>query len=436
MIHCSICESSDWLNVDEYRLKPIGMALCKKCGFVTYPEIVGRSEELKEFYREEYRPAPTVQNVFTGQRKLHYHSEFLKDLMEEWKKEGRKPAVFEVGCAFGMFLDWFRRNFPEASLGGSELTLAFRRNAHEEYHIEPSEHFDDSKQYDVIASYKVAEHIPGIEKELRRYALALKPVGFLYISVPTWFHTMSNFGMDGFSLDYYYDKNHVNVWTRKLFETLLRKCGLEVVKKNTVYYDATYLCRRNDEVMKVEPEYDDPTVILSHLHNIKKAAMAFDDGDFEMALRYFPAFPDAHVGAYEKKRAEWHGKGYPAIHEEVLKRAMAACPESSKMTFFSAEVSMRYDQWPQALEYLKLALKQKPNDPGALQAIGHCYRQMAERAQKPEEKVKLYTEARDVTRHLQQVSFQHAHDAVTWIFADNAKIPMPGELNGTTPGVG
>ena len=426
-ISCLICGESKWANVDEYRLKPDGMCMCEKCGFVTYPAIIAKSEELKEYYRKEYRPGPSVANVFTGQRKLHYHANFLNDLLLEWKKKHIKPVVFEVGAAFGMFLKWISDNVKDAKVYGSELTLSFRRVAFHEYNIPLAEEFDDTKKYDLIASYKVAEHMAHADKEIRRYAEALKSDGHVYISVPIWFESMSNFGADGFTLDYYYDKNHVNVWTRKNFETLLKKCGLEIVKEDHVYYDSTYLCKRNDEMMKVEPVYDEPTRILDCLSRIKKSSIAFDSGKFSEAVSIFATYPDAHIGSYEHARKQWHEKGFEAIEKEVMAPALAACPNSQKITYFCADLCMRYEQLDKALEYLNKCIVQKPGCASSLNALAHCYRGMAQKTKDKAQKEQLLIQARDIGRHVNQISLQHSTESISWIFADEAKIPMPGE---------
>jgi 2-polyprenyl-3-methyl-5-hydroxy-6-metoxy-1,4-benzoquinol methylase len=434
-VRCIICKSDDkWQNVDHLTIKPLGMCICMKCGFVSYPDIISKCEDIKEFYRADYREAPTVQNVFTGQRKLHFHSEFLSDLFQEWKKDKYlTPSICEIGAAFGMFLKWTKDNFPKADITGTELTLTYRRNAYHEYGITLTEDFDSSKQYDLISSYKVAEHIANIDVELEKYAKCLKPNGLLYISVPTWFHTMSNFGLTGFNLDYYYHKNHINVWTQKIFETLLNLSGLEIVKQNHIYYDSTYLCKRNDAMKELAPRYEEPLEILEIMGKIKKASLLYDESRFDEAISVFPCFPDAHTASYEHRRAQWDKQGYELIKDQVLKKALEACPNSYAIQFFCADVAMRYSRWDDALAYLDQAVRKKPNDPSAFLALSHCYRSLAEHAVDPKDKVKFYTEARDCTRFLRHTSFQHQHDAVTWIFSDNAKIPMPGE--GQTQGV-
>jgi SAM-dependent methyltransferase len=430
---CPICDTTSIpRNVDEFRHKPHGMAMCETCGFVSFPQIVADMVGLKEYYREEYRDAPSVQNLYAGQRKLNYHGAFLGDLFRKWKTDGKAaPVVGEIGAAFGMFLGWVKQHFKSAEVSGTELTLTYRRNAWHEYGIFLSEDFDDKKQYDLIASYKVAEHQPNVDKELRRYVLALKPDGHIYISVPIWFGVMNNFGKSGFELEYYYHKNHINVWTRTHFETLLRKVGLRIVKQDHAMYDSTYLCVRDDEMMKEEPKYESPAQVLQWLEAVKKASVAFDQGDFAGAIRAWPNFPDAHVGNYEANRAAMHKKGFEVIKAEVLAPALTACPDSPHITLFAADLHMRYGLWEEALKWLEKSVGLRPNDPAALMNLSQVYRQMANAATDPKEKARLFTESREVARYVMTVSEQMRPEAKTWVFNDNARIPMPSELEKT-----
>lgn len=427
-VSCPICDSSDWKNVDEFRYKASGMSLCVKCGFITYPDVISKSSDLKEFYREEYRDVPSVANVYAGQRKMHYHGQFLIPVLDEWKKAGRKGiAVAEIGAAFGMFLDWIKKYIPGTEVYGTELTLSFRRNAWHEFGINLTEELDTSIKYDLITSYKVAEHQPFIDKELRKYVECLKEDGLMYISVPTWFGPLNNFGTNGFSIEYYFHKNHINVWTRKLFETLLKKVGLEIVKENHQYYDDTYLCKRNDALMSETPVYEDPAEIIKHLSNVKKAAIAIDEGRFSEALQAWPNFPYAYQGLYESNRAQFHKEGWDWIKANVLDKATRDCPDSADVCLFCADISMRYSKWPIAIEYLNKSLEYRPQNPPAFMNLGSCFRALADAATDPKDKLRMLSEARAVMRHLKQVSLQNFGEAQTWIMNDNAKLPMPHE---------
>lgn len=429
---CVVCDTvGNWKNVDDYRFHPSGMCLCMTCGFITYPKIQQNTKDLTEFYRAEYREAPSVNNMFSGERKLHYHAEFLTPLFEEWKKQKlNNPKVLEIGSAFGMFLRWLKQSIPGADISGTELTLSFRRNAWWMYGIRLEEEPDLTKKYDLISSYKVAEHIPNIDVEIRKYAECLTENGHLYISVPTWFDSLTNFGMGGFSLEYYYHKNHINVWSKKLFEEVLRKCGLRVVKHNDSFYDDTYLCVRDDNEMSKPAHRDDAKARLVDLDKIKKAASFAETGSFDKAIEVWPNFPDAHINYYERNRGREHPNGFMYIKNKYILPALASCPNSVFITNFAADLHMRYEKYEDALEYLKNSLELKPNDPQALIAVGHCYRQMSMRVKDPSDKLKLIKEAKTVMGFLEKTSKQMSFDAITWMMQDHAMMPMPFEKEG------
>ena len=156
MFRCIVCEKTEWENVDEFRLKPHGMEICKSCGFITYPQKLSEADPMrKKYYESDYRKPPTIANFYTCERKIHYHSSFLKD---EIKKRGEEELNFlEIGAAFGVVGNWLKGK-TKWKYSGTELTKSFRRVAMHDYGIKLDTDFDESKKYDYIMTYKVAEH--------------------------------------------------------------------------------------------------------------------------------------------------------------------------------------------------------------------------------------------------------------------------------------
>ena len=193
-MRCPACNGTEWKNVDQYRVKPEGMSACQNCFFVSYPKKYKTEEEIKEYYRKEYRQPPTAANLFSGERKLYYHEVILKPLIEEWKAQGlTKPVVGEVGSAIGMFLNWMKIKMPEAEIHGTELTTSFRRVAFHEFGIQLNEEFDFTRRYDLVVSYHVLEHQLDPDIMLARYAHTLSERGVMYLSTPVWFREATNF---------------------------------------------------------------------------------------------------------------------------------------------------------------------------------------------------------------------------------------------------
>lgn len=431
-MRCLVCNGTEWENVDQYRIKPEGMSICKSCGFVSYPTLWKSEEDLKEYYRKDYRRPPNAGNLYTGMRKLNYHHAFLKDLFKQFKDENRKDLEFgEVGAAYGMFLNYIKGLFPEATVGGTELTVSYRRNAFHEYGIELSEDFDLSKKYDLIASYKVAEHMFDVDKHIRQLVEALKPNGYLYISVPTWFGRMNNFGKSGFDIEYYYSTNHINVWTKKLFEQVLKKCGAKIIKHDGVLYDDTYLCVRDDSLMNEQLEFENIDDIKNKMERIKKASDLFNEGLYQQAIDAYPDFPEAHAGRYEKARSELHKLGYDKIKETIIDDGLKKCNDDPSIYAMAGDISMRYEKYTSAIEWFEKYLSVRPGFSPAIRGISHCLRYMGKASLTKgnhSEGLIYYAKARNVMRYLKEISPQDEQEAIGWIYDDNAKIPMPSEL--------
>lgn len=425
---CIICGSNDkWKNVDKFRLKPVGMALCQQCGMMTYPKIISDKSKLTEYYEEEYRKAPGWGNMCSAQRKMHFHGAFLKPLLDEWKEKQITPDVFEIGAAFGSFLYWMRSFFPKGTFSGTELTKSFVRNAYWLYGLNLKKEFDTSKQYDLIASYKVAEHMIDADKEIEKYAACLKPGGKLYISIPAWFDRMSNFGAGGFDIEYYYSTNHINCWTRKQFEYLLAKYHLKIVKEDHAMYDDTYLCEYDPSVDPINNGHENVEEQEKKLEAIFNANEFFKQNKYEDAIKTYPNFPLAWSGFFESNRAKFNEHGYEWIIENVINKAIEACPNSFEPLILAGDISMRYSEWEKALGYFERVGKMRPNDPKILMNISNCFRHMAQGSDDIGMKFKFLNEAREITKFLIQVSQEDMTQGYNWLMADNAKIPTPHE---------
>lgn len=427
-MRCLHCDSNDWENVDEFRLTPKDMCICKKCGFVSFPKQWKSEEEIKQHYRKDYRNPPTANNFFTSHRKVHFHAAFLDDLFKQWEKEERKePEICEIGAAYGVALNWFKHYYPGAKVSGTELTTSYRKNAWHEFKIELTEDFDDSKKYDLIMSYKVAEHILDVDRHLRKYAECLKDNGVLYISVPIWFGPMTNFGVQGFDLDYYYDPNHINVWTKKIFENLLKKAGLEIIKKDHVMYDSTYLCKRNDEKMMEEISFENVEEIKDRMKRIKKAYEHFKKSEYDEAISIYPNFPVAHTSRAEMARKQIHENGWQWCLDNVINKAIKDCPESAEVMIAATDLSLRFEKYKEAIKYCETALKMKPENATSLIQMINIMRQMALKDEEgnpssKEANIHYMTQARDIARHLRAVSPGHLKESLDLIYLFNAKL--------------
>jgi len=424
-VRCFNCNNNDWENVDKYRIKPHGMCICKNCGVVSYPSKWQKKEDIIKHYRQAYRKPPTHNNVFTGQRKNHFHHAFLHETFEQWKKEGLQPKICEIGAAFGFALNWFRGVLPGCEIYGTELTTSFKRVAKHEFGIELKDDIDESIKYDMIMSYKVLEHQLDPDIELSRYYNCLSDDGLLYMSVPTWFDTMENFGLGGFDLEYYYDPNHINVWTREIFEGLLKRAGFEIIKKDYIIYGATYLCKKGTPCEYVHKEVS--SEICSKLEKIQKAFELFNQGKHLNAIKIYPNYPTAWISYLEFNRKQLADLGWDKFKEQFVEAFIKNCPDSPEAFITATDYAMRAGQLEQAVKYCEAALKSKPENPVSLHAMSNIMREMALKTTDQKEKLHYFIQAREVAHHLAKVSDQHVREATDMIFFYDSQIPYQGE---------
>lgn len=425
-MQCFNCGSSNWENIDQYRIKPTGMSMCLCCGAISYPSKWKSEEEIKKHYRSSYRTPPTHNNIFAGERKNHFHHAFLNDLFKTWKEENKKPVICESGAAFGMALNLFKQIFPNAELYGTELTTSFRRNAFHEFGIRLDEDFDVTKKYDLIMSYKVLEHQLDPRKELTKFRTCLNDDGLLYISVPTWFNSMINFGQAGFDLEYYYDPNHVNVWTLPMFETLLKSCGFEIVKEDHIIYADTYLCKKSKDFNIADFHKEDIPLLKSNLQKIYDCYFLTLDNKFDEAIKLWPDYPQAWINHLEFSRKEL-AKGWALFEENYVEPMIKACPFSPDVLITACDFAMRAKEWKVALDYCEQALKAKPENPTSLYHMTNIMREMAIESKDIEAKTHYFLQAREVAKHLRKTSMQHFKEATDLIMLYNAQLKFKDE---------
>lgn len=424
---CPVCETvGHFKNVDEHRVKKVGMHQCQTCGVVQYPEKYKTEEEILEYYRNDYRQAPQAANVFTGERKMQYHVNFLTPLFDEWKKAGiDAPVIGECGAAIGMFLSWVRDVFPRADINGTELTKTYRRVAKWFYNIDLVEKLDFSKKYDLIATYHVLEHQFNPDEELKKYADALKDSGIVYLSCPIWFRDASNSAVGGFDLEYYWAEDHINAWSEEHLEHIIERAGLEILTKDTEVYGNTYILKKAKNKKPVQEKKWDMNFYSTAIPKIKECWLHIQENRTALAIEVWRNCPAAWVNHYELNRKQFHER--PQELERFLKDMDAACPNSADALVFIGDVLTRYERYDEAREVIKRALKRKPNSPSILMSLANTYRMKGRKANDQKEKIENTKIAADISTLVMDTSTEMKPQAMSWLFQDLAAIELPNE---------
>lgn len=422
-MNCPICNHKEFQNVDEFNYRDLGMQACMNCGFVTIPSRFKDNTEAKEYYRKEYRGCPSANDFFAQQNKMIYHDQLLTPHMAEYLKNHERTDVhlLDVGAAYGVFLHWVKQAFG-VNVYGTEWTEGYKRNAFHEFGLRLTDEIDESRKYNVIASYHVLEHQIDPHLELKRYSELLTDDGFLYLSTPTWFYKFHNFGGSGCSLNEYYHKDHINMWTEQNLEYMIHKAGFQVFAKNSAVYGTTYVCKKGQSEKEVK--HDSAENVLNRMSAIFEAYKCYEQKDFKKAIEIFDNFPMAWKSYYEMNRQAFDKNGFEWIEKEVLQPMSKACVGHAEIILYIADICMRYDQFPLAVTLLQEGLKHKHNWPPYLQALARAYRELAVRVE-AQERANYVMQARDINKKLMSLSPRFIEESLSWIYQDNANLPIP-----------
>jgi SAM-dependent methyltransferase len=230
--------------------------------------VCGESEALRDVVRVTgRREAASVLAICDGcehafLRRRPTESWFDRYYAAEWDARGRSteaveaPSVRKVAAFCDPYLGERARVLDVGAGFGSQL-LGFKELGHEPYGLERSEHraahveslgipcsfssFERAELpegLDLIYSHHVLEHTSDPELVLRRCAEALRPGALVYVAVPNLWHEHP--------VQTAHFVPHLSTFTERSLETLMARCGLDVIVRQ-VDRELQLLGRRTEE---------------------------------------------------------------------------------------------------------------------------------------------------------------------------------------------
>lgn len=367
---CPICSADEnWHSLKPYNPQR-ELLICKGCGFVGYRVDPDAEEKMREYYRKEYRPDPTVGNLLTTSNKLQYIDLFLKDFL----KEKKDLVCGDVGCATGYLVNFLRKRGHKAT--GCEYTITYRRFAEHFYGIPITEELTEKHRYDFISIYHVLEHMIEPDKKLAKYVSLLADGGHIMVSTPKWFDVLEeasgtgiiNDGMDlNAAFCKRYAKDHINCFSQNSIRRIFAKCGLVVVKENFTQYGQTYLLRRtgvDHPVELLQPEkWEDQ---LAHIDKERQALQFFIDKKYEQAAELYPKFPEAWMRLIFERYLK-----SPDKQAEQWKKVEEVLPDNARVRHGHAMWLYQRQDYKSCLNQLEWLMENKPNVE-VLMLIGKC----------------------------------------------------------------
>jgi SAM-dependent methyltransferase len=205
-----------------------GLFQCQSCGFIS-ADLNIPDDELRELYGEDY---------FHGQEYLDYVAEeeslrlnfrnrlaTLRSMVSAWSK----ADLFEVGCAYGFFLDEIKAQVGVAS--GIDISADAVRYAVGRFGVDARcgdyLHVGLERQVDVIVMWDTIEHLKRPDLFVQKIGTDLKPGGVLAITtgdIGSW-----NARLRGAAWRMIHPPTHLHYFSVSTLSALLGRNGFEVV---------------------------------------------------------------------------------------------------------------------------------------------------------------------------------------------------------------
>lgn len=369
---CYICDVEEgWKSMGAINPER-ELLVCKTCGNIAYRVDAAKDEAMRDYYRKDYRKAPTFMNIITTTNKLNYVKLFLREFLGT--KREAPMIVGDVGCATGYLPNFFRQIGHRAT--GSEYTVTFRRFAEHYYGIPITEELTPKHKYNLITMYHVLEHIVQPDEKLAHYVSLLADGGHMMIATPEWLDTLeeaSGAGIEaGFS--HLFHKDHINVFTRQSLQNLFSKVGLEIVKEDHIQYGQTYLLKKADPAKTADKiTYEVPDKQVEKILKTHEAIRMYNSRDYEAALKVWPKFPEAYLALALRV----HGKA-PDHQAEIFNTAVGACPGNTRILAALGLWFYQNGRHEDALKVFTDLQNVKPNA-DVFVYMGYCYSALGKR---------------------------------------------------------
>lgn len=207
---------------------------CSECGIVFLHPIMSEEEE-RDFYGAKFAEYMAARGQAGGAdpaesfAKWKPEGERRRALLAPWLRQGM--SVLEIGAATGFLLDAIRPHVGD-DLVGIEPGEDFGGFARDELGIEV--HADRSavagRQFDLLLSYYVVEHLRDPVGELSAWLELLKPGGHLAIEVPNVNDALVRYWRVEAFDRFYWQKAHFFNYSHQTMEMVLRTVGFADVQ--------------------------------------------------------------------------------------------------------------------------------------------------------------------------------------------------------------
>ncbi len=248
-MYCPICQKNGshivaWATDHLVSKNKFPLDQCPHCGFLRTGNKPSK-DELGQYYQSEaYTPhnsykKTALNRIYTIIRQFMFYKKHK--LIKKNTLPNKSLRVLDIGCATGEFANYMKNK--GCSVYGIEQSKEGRKYALEHFKIKSCAFLEElppnEKEFNVITSWHVLEHIPNLEEHLKQIFSSLTKEGQLFLALPN---------PRSFDAEYYGENwaaldvpRHLWHFTAQDIQELARRHQFLLKKIYPLFWDAYYI---------------------------------------------------------------------------------------------------------------------------------------------------------------------------------------------------
>jgi len=227
---CIACGGNEWAAL--YR----GLVRCSRCGFVRAAELP-EADEIARLYGAGYFQGEEYAD-YLGDKQAHA-ANFSRRLRRIEAVAGKLESLYEIGCAYGLWLDTARARGIRAA--GIDISPEAVRHAAETLKLDAAVGaFEDARiapgQFQAYCMWDTLEHLPHPETFAAKIARLLPWGGWLFLTTPDIGARHAR--QQGARWRMIHPPTHLQYFSRDTVTRFLGRHGLHVA-----HVESTLVCR-------------------------------------------------------------------------------------------------------------------------------------------------------------------------------------------------
>lgn len=223
MNNCIVCNSTN--------AKPFypGILKCQRCGHV-FADLLLSDQELFELYKKDYFFGEEYSDYVADKQIIQKNFKLRLKTLNTFIKPNVHTKLFEIGCAYGFFLDIAQHHFNQVQ--GIDITVDGIRYAREALKLNVLQsdllkHDFCEQKFDVVCMWDTIEHLRQPEQYIEKISKQMASGALLAITTGDIGSLNARLRKEQWRL--IHPPTHIHYFSKQSIATMLNNYGFDVV---------------------------------------------------------------------------------------------------------------------------------------------------------------------------------------------------------------